>query len=87
MIVISIVTGMPHGSTGVNVYELVPAVDVFIVAGDQDPVKPLSEVDGSAVGVEPTQNVPNVGNVGVTASVIVICMVTGCPHGSVGVKV
>jgi hypothetical protein len=53
VIVISIVTTDPHWPAfGVNVYVVVPIVDVFIAAGFHVPVIPLLDVVGSAGAVE-----------------------------------
>ena len=45
MSIVAVVAQIP--TSGVNVYVLVPAVVVLIVAGDQVPVIPLSDVVGS----------------------------------------
>jgi hypothetical protein len=44
---------------GVNVYILLPVLEVFIVAGDQVPVIPFIEVVKSEPGVSPVQYGPN----------------------------
>jgi hypothetical protein len=86
-IVISRVAVVAHGSLGVNVYVVVPGVDVLIVDGLHVPVNPLSDVPGSAGAVAPTQNGPTGVKVGTTWSSIVISRVAVVAHGSVGVKV
>ena len=53
-------------------YDVVPAVDVLIDDGLHEPARPLSEVDGSDGAALFKQYGPNVGNVGVTWSVMVI---------------
>ena len=78
--VMSTVTGSAHASSGVNVYDKVPAADVLIVDGLHDPFTPLSEVVGNAVGVEPTQNGPIAPNTGVTAGLTVTTMLIGLAH-------
>src|SRR5688500_13284894 len=87
VIVTCMVTGSPQGSSGVKVYDEVPVADVLIDAGLHEPVNPLSDVVGNAGAVLFKQYGPNAGNVGVTDPVMVICMVTGSPQGSSGVKV
>ena len=68
-------------------YDVVPAVEVLIDDGLHEPARPLSEVDGSDGAALFKQYGPNVGNVGVTWSVMMICIVTGSPHASSGVNV
>jgi hypothetical protein len=86
-IVISRVAVVAHGSPGVNVYVVVPGVEVLIVDGLHVPVNPLSDVDGSAGAVAPTQNGPTGVKVGTTWSSIVISRVAVVAHGSLGVNV
>ena len=53
VMVMSIVVTLPHWpALGVNVYVVVPIVDVFITAGFHVPVTPLLDVVGSAGAVE-----------------------------------
>jgi hypothetical protein len=64
--VISIVVGTPQGSSGVNVYSVVPGFETSIADGDQVPDKPFSEVVGSDGGGTPVQNGPIGANVAIT---------------------
>ena len=57
---------IPHWPAfGVNVYIVVPAVEVLIIAGFHVPVMPLVEVNGNAGGIEFRQNGPIALKVGV----------------------
>jgi hypothetical protein len=59
------VVTVPHGSVGVNVYVVVPTVDVLIVDGLHVPESPLFDVAGSAGAVLFWQRGPicvNAGN-------------------------
>ena len=67
-------------AVGVNVYVVVPTVDVLITAGDQVPVIPSTEVPGSNVGTAFWQNGPIAAKVGVTGAVMVISIVVTAPH-------
>src|SRR5687768_7198363 len=58
VIVMSIVTGVAQGSSGVKVYDVVPTADVLIVEGFHVPENPFSETVGSAVGVAFRQKGP-----------------------------
>jgi hypothetical protein len=89
VITTSIVTATAHcPAVGVNVYVVVPAVAVLIVAGLQVPVIPLLEVVGRAGAVAFWQSGPIAVNVGVTCAVITISIVTGTAHcPAVGVNV
>ena len=60
---------------GVNVYVVVPAEAVLMVAGLHVPVIPLVEVPGNVPGTAPTQYGPNTLNVGVTIAFIVTVFV------------
>ena len=52
VMVIFIVVALPHWpALGVNVYVVVPSVEVLMVAGLQVPVMPLLEVAGNAGAV------------------------------------
>ena len=64
-----------------------PTVAVDMVAGDQVPANPLSEVGGRPGAVLFWQSGPICVNIGVTCAVISISMVAVVAHGSVGVKV
>ena len=81
----SIVTCSAHISSGVKVYVVVPAVDVFITDGFHDPVTPLSDVVGRSTGVAPTQNVligANIGMIaGFTSTVIVVVLAHSLASG------
>src|SRR4026209_646013 len=71
-IVISIDAGLAHSpASGVNVYVVVPAAAVLMVAGFQVPLIPLLEAAASAGAVAPTQSAPIGSNVGVTGSLTV----------------
>ena len=73
---------------GVNVYVVVPAVAVLIVAGLHVPVIPFVEVVGSAGAVEFWQSGPIVLNVGVINGLMVIVNVPCVAHcPAAGVKV
>ena len=61
---------------GVNVYVVVPAVDVLIVAGFHVPVMPLFDVVGNAGAAEFWHNGPIAVNVGVTCGLTVMLNVT-----------
>jgi len=64
--VIFIVNGVPHcPELGVNVYAVVPGEVVEIVAGDQVPVTPFVEVEGSDPGFDPWQYGPSWVKVGI----------------------
>jgi hypothetical protein len=69
------VNGAVQGSSGVNVYVIVPATDVLIVDGFQVPVKPFVDTVGKSIGVEFKQNGPIGLNVGTVRSLIVIVVV------------
>ena len=49
---------MPQGSSGVKVYVPVPAIEVLIVDGLHEPVRPFSETVGNDGGTAPTHNGP-----------------------------
>ena len=67
---------------------VVPRVEVLITAGNQVPVIPLLEVNGSAGAVAFKQISPITSKVGVVAGVTLILMVTGVAHTPAsGVKV
>ena len=67
VITISIVVTVPHWPAfGVNVYVVVPVVDVLIIAGFQVPVMPLFDVVGNAGAVAFWHSGPICVNVGVT---------------------
>ena len=89
--VISIVVTTPHwsGSSGVKVYVVVPTVLVLMVAGDQVPVIPLSEISGKSGAVLFKQSGPICTNVGTISGTISMSIVVTTPHwsGSSGVKV
>ena len=79
--VISIVAGDPHWpAAGVNVYVIVPAAAVLIVAGAHVPEIPLLEVSGRAGGVDPWQSGPIGSNTGAIDVVTVMSIVAGDPH-------
>jgi hypothetical protein len=65
---------------GVNVYVIVPAVAVLIVAGLHVPVMPLLDVVGNAGGVEFWHSGPIAVNVGVTWALTVIVVVAVFEH-------
>jgi hypothetical protein len=87
--IISIVTVVaPCPAVGVNVYVVVPAVAVLIVAGLHVPVILLVEDAGNADGVEFWHNGPICVNVGVTRLLIWITIVVVVAHWpAAGVKV
>ena len=66
IVTFNVVTVAHCPAKGVNVYVEVPAVAVFIVAGDQVPVIPLFEVVGKVGATLPTHTAIglNVGIVG-----------------------
>jgi hypothetical protein len=75
---------------GVNVYDVVPAVAVLIVAGLHVPVMPLIDVAGNDGAVEFWQSGPIAVNVGVTCGLIVtlnVAVVAHCPAAGVNVYV
>ena len=63
-----------------NVYVIVPAAAVLIVAGAHVPEIPFVDVSGSASGVAPTQYGPSWVNTGAIDVVTVISIVAGDPH-------
>ena len=87
--VMSNVVGRAHcPAAGVNVYVVVPIVEVLMVAGDHVPVTPLVEVPGRAGAVLLRQNGPMGLKVGVISGFTVTSMVTGKAHWPAsGVKV
>src|SRR4026207_1013811 len=71
-IVISIDAGLAHSpAAGVNVYVVVPAAAVLMVAGFQVPLIPLLDIAGNTGAVAPMQRLPIGSKVGVTGSVTV----------------
>lgn len=80
---------VPHcPAFGVNVYTVVPTVEVLIVAGLHVPVMPLLDVDGSAGAVAFWHSGPICVNVGVICDVITTSIVVTLPHWpALGVKV
>ena len=75
-------------AVGVKVYIVVPAVEVFIVAGLQVPVMPFVEVVGKVPGVAPKQYVPRAVNEGVILLLTVTIIVVFTAHWpAAGVKV
>src|SRR5678815_5020515 len=80
-IVISIDAGLAHSpAAGVNVYVVVPAAAVLIVAGFHVPVIPLLDSVGNAGAVAPTQSGPIAVNTGVTCAAIVISIEAELAH-------
>ena len=74
-IVISKVVAVEHSPAfGVNVYEVVPATEVFMTDGFQVPVMPFDEVRGSGGAALFWHNGPIGGKVGVTATELFIVM-------------
>jgi hypothetical protein len=72
----------------VNVYVVVPTVDVFITAGFHVPVIPLLDVVGNAGAVAFWHNGPICVNVGVSwalTAILKVVVVAHCP--AVGVNV
>lgn len=86
-----IVTACEHWpADGVNVYAVVPAEAVLIVAGDHVPVIPLFDVVAKAGGVEPTHCCGITAKVGVTVAFTVsdnVVVVAHCPADGVNVDV
>lgn len=84
----SIVVDVAHWpAVGVNVYVVVPATAVLIVAGLHVPVIPLSEVPERVPGVISTQYGPRAVNVGVTFAFTVTFIIVVVAHWpTVGVK-
>jgi hypothetical protein len=80
--VISIVTdAVAHcPAFGVNVYVVVPAVIVLMVAGLHVPVMPLFDVEGNSGATAPTQSGPICVNTGVTCRSTVIMIVVVLAH-------
>ena len=89
VIVMTIVVVVEHCPVaGVNVYDLVTAVDVLIVAGFQVPIIPFVDVDGKPGAAEFWQSGPMRLNIGAIWLLIVtesIAVVAHCP--APGVKV
>ena len=86
MVNVAVVAHCP--AAGVNVYVVVPAVAVFIVAGLHVPVIPLFDVVGRTGAVLFWQSGPIAVNVGVICELIVmlkVAVVAHCPAD--GVKV
>src|SRR4026209_195335 len=81
-IVISIDAGLAHSpAAGVNVYVVVPAAAVLMVAGFQVPLMPLLDTAGNTGTVAPMQRLPTGSKVGVTSSLIVTSSVAvAVPH-------
>jgi hypothetical protein len=74
--------------SGVNVYVVVPVVEVLITAGFHVPVIPLLDVVANAGAPEFWQSGPIAVNVGITGAVITTVMVVLVPHSPLlGVKV
>lgn len=69
-----------QGSLGVNVYVVVPTVDVLIVAGLQVPANPLSDVVGSVGAVLFWHSGPIGVNVGVIWVATTTSIVTTSAH-------
>jgi hypothetical protein len=65
---------------GVNVYVIVPAAAVFITAGLQVPVIPLTDVPGKVPGVAPTQYGPKAVKAGVALAFTVTDIVAVVAH-------
>lgn len=75
------VVGVAHWPVvGVNVYIVVPGVDVFMVDGFQVPVMPLLDVVGNAGAVVFWHNGPMAVNDGVSRVVMVMSIVVVVPH-------
>ena len=91
LITMSIVVTAPHCPVfGVNVYVVVPIVDVFMTAGVQVPVIPLLEVVGNAGAVAFWHNGPICVNVGIICDEIVtsiVAVTAHCPASGVNVYV
>ena len=67
---------------------VVPVAIVLMVAGLQEPVMALRDVDSNASGIAPTQYGPSVVKVGTILSVTVTSMLAIVAHWpAVGVKV
>lgn len=78
---ISIVVVVPHWpADGVNVWVVVPAIAVLIVAGLQVPFIPLEDVPGNNGALLFWQSGPICVNVGLPWFVIVIAIVVAVPH-------
>ena len=67
-------------AAGVNVYVVVPAVAVLIVAGFHVPVMPLVDVVGNAGALEFWHSGPIAVNVGVTCALMVMLSVAVVAH-------
>jgi hypothetical protein len=74
------VTGTAQPADGVNVYVVVPAVEVLIVDGFHVPLTPLIDVTGNVGAVLFWQSGPIWANVGVTWLVITISITVDAPH-------
>jgi hypothetical protein len=73
---------------GVNVYTDGPITVVFMLAGNQVPMMPFKEFNGSTSGVSFRQYGPNCVNVGVTIGLTVMVIVVTLAHcPTFGVKV
>jgi hypothetical protein len=89
VISISIDAVEPHWPpVGVNVYVVLPIVDVLIVAGLHVPVMPSNDVVGKAAATDPWQKGPIGLNVTATSGMIVILSFFSSAHcPASGVKV
>ncbi|MPN29838.1 hypothetical protein SDC9_177291 [bioreactor metagenome] len=75
LMVTFIVVVVAQATEGVNVYVVVPAAAVLIVAGLHVPAMPLVDVPGNEAGEAPMQYGRNVVNVGVVPAEIVMLAV------------
>lgn len=91
VITTSIVVVMPHCPVfGVNVYVVVPIVDVLIVAGLHVPLIPFNEVEGNVGAVLFWQSGPicvNVGVICVEITMLMVVVAAHCPAAGVNVYV
>ena len=88
MVTFNVVVLAHWSAAGVNVYVVVPTVEVLIVAGFHVPVMPLLDVVGSAGAVAFWHNGPIALKVGITGAVITTSIVVTLPHcPAFGVKV
>ena len=88
IVMLSVVVVAHWPADGVNVYVVVPAVAVLIVAGFQVPVIPLFDVVGSVGAVLFWQSGPICVNVGIICGLTVmlrVAVVAHCPADGVNV--